>query len=294
MGIITQIVRNSHVDGPGLRTVVFMKGCPLKCSWCHNPETQDPRPELFFDIRRCINCGSCLAVCPDGAIVRDGDSRIDRMKCTNCMACANACPTNAMEQTGTEMSVEQITKIIEKDSILYKNSGGGTTFSGGEPLMQEAFLSEVLKRCKNNGIHTAVDTCGAVAWEKFDKVKADVDLFLYDIKHTSRKDVMGELVLENALKLAKSGERIWFRIPLVPDFTADDEEIAQIGSFIKTVDPAPECVCLLPFHRFPENKYQMLDRPADFTGVQEMTDQQIAKFQDILAIHSGQNVIIGG
>lgn len=293
-GIITQIVRNSDVDGPGLRTVVFLKGCPLRCGWCHNPETQAAGPEIFFDIRRCMDCGLCAEACHENAIVDKDKGRLDRKRCTLCMACVEACPTTALERTGTEVDASQLMKEIYKDSILYKNSGGGVTFSGGEPLMQCDFLLAMLRGCKEKGISTAVDTCGAMPWKKFEMIIRHADLFLYDIKHASRVDVLCELAMQNARRLSDYGSRLWLRIPIIPGFNADEQDINDIGAFIRSLKRPPERISLLPFHRFPENKYQMLGRSKEFTAAEELSDDEISHFQGLLSDSSGRQVAIGG
>lgn len=292
-GIVTQIVRNSHVDGPGLRTVVFLKGCPLRCSWCHNPETQESNPEIFFDKRRCIECGSCIVACKDNAIIGAKKGRIDRKLCTVCMACVKDCSTLALEAVSSYFTVEKLLYEIKKDELLYKNSGGGVTFSGGEPLQQIDFLTKVLKTCKQENFHTTIDTCGAVPWKYFQTILPYVDLFLYDIKHTSNKNVLCNLVLENARQLSKMDGKIWFRIPLVPKFNATKEEVANIGNFIKSCGKVQQ-VNLLPFHNFPENKYEMLGRRWEYSNDDELSDNKIEEFRDILSKTSGYKVIVGG
>lgn len=209
------------------------------------------------------------------------------------MKCAGECPTTALEQTGVLMEARDLMVQVKKDAVLHRNSGGGVTFSGGEPLQQPEFLLELLAACKREGLHTAIDTCGAVPWEVIERTIPFTDLFLYDIKHTSRKDVASGQVLENAGKLADMGSKIWFRVPLIPDFNASPDEIEKIGAFIKSLRPV-ERINLLPFHRFPENKYQMLGLNWKFADVEELKSEEVAKFRDILSDVSGHAVIIGG
>jgi pyruvate formate lyase activating enzyme len=181
-GIITDIQRFSVHDGPGIRTLVFLKGCPLSCPWCCNPETQREEPELLFYEFKCISCGKCVAICPESAIGRPGEPRIDRERCTMCGACARVCPSGALKIRGDVMSVDEVYEVIAKDRIFYDKSGGGVTFSGGEPLVQHEFLLAMLEKLRSERIHTAVETSGYAGWDVLDGVREKVDLFLYDLK----------------------------------------------------------------------------------------------------------------
>jgi pyruvate formate lyase activating enzyme len=206
------------VDGPGIRTTVFLKGCPLKCKWCHSPHSISIKPQLAFFANRCIACGACVNVCPQGAqIVSVTERRVLWEKCDNCGKCAEACPSKALEMVGEWFTVEQIINIVERDLVYYKNSGGGVTFSGGEPTAQPEFLASCLQKCKDLGIHTALDTCGFAKWSVFEKILPHVDLFLYDIKHMDNgkhaqfTGVGNELILENLKKISQRGKPVWVR-----------------------------------------------------------------------------------
>ena len=244
---IFDIERNSFVDGPGIRTTVFFKGCNLKCAWCHNPESQDFKPQMMFYQDKCKGCGKCKEICPTP----------DR--CTLCRKCTLYCPVDARKVCGKEFS-----EII-KDKSYYENSGGGVTFSGGECMLQIDFLCEILKKCKENGLHTAVDTAGHVPFDSFEKIFPYTDLFLYDIKifdrekHKKYVGAHNDLILENLKKLFKANAKIWIRIPIIPTVNDSIEEMKKIKDFLKTTG-MPEKIELLPYHAMGENKYFALGK----------------------------------
>ena len=249
--ILFDIERNSYVDGPGIRTTVFFKGCNLKCAWCHNPESQSFKPQMLFYRDKCTGCGKCKAVCPTPE------------NCTLCGKCALYCPADARKICGKEYTVEEVLKEVLKDKAYYENSGGGVTFSGGECMLQVDFLLELLKICKENGIHTAVDTAGHIPFESFEKILPYTDLFLYDIKifdpdkHKKYTGVSNELILENLKKLSEAGGKIWIRIPIIPDVNDSMEEMQKIKELL-AVCGQPEKVELLPYHAMGEHKYRAI------------------------------------
>lgn len=254
------IQRASMVDGPGLRTTVFFKGCNLRCAWCHNPESQSGRRELMIHRNRCSGCGTCARVCPHGLAA-----------CDLCGKCADYCPHGARELVGREMSAEEICGIIEKDRAYYENSGGGATFSGGECLLQADALVPLLRLCREGGIHTAVDTAGAVPWETFEKVDPWTDLYLYDLKcaderlHLQYTGVSNRLPLENLRRLAaKDPDRITVRIPVIPEVNGNDAEMRAMAEILRGA--GIRSVELLPYHKMGNHKYEALQRPyRDFT-----------------------------
>ena len=264
-GLLMDVKRMAVHDGPGLRTTLFLKGCPLSCIWCHNPEGQHFQPELAFFEDKCIGCGQCRAICPNGAQSRE--------RCTACGQCASACTSGARKLYGREVSVEEALRIALEDKIFYGNTGG-VTISGGEPLMQADFAAALLKELSARNIHTAIDTCGHAPWNSFEQTLPFCRLYLFDVKHMNsekHRQATGqgnELILENLRRLSLSGARIQIRIPLIPDFNDDDENILAAGEFLRQI--RPEKIKLLPYHDMAHVKYRALGmkdtlpvRPAD-------------------------------
>lgn len=252
---IFDIERNSFVDGPGIRTTVFFKGCNLKCAWCHNPESQDFKPQMMFYKDKCKGCGKCKSVCPS----------LDN--CTLCGKCTFYCPVDARKVCGNKYTVDEVLAEIIKDKSYYENSGGGVTFSGGECMLQIDFLVEILKKCKENGIHTAVDTAGHIPFESFEKVMPYTDLFLYDIKlldnekHITYVGASNIRILENYKRLSQKGATIWIRIPVVPGVNDNETEAQNIRSFLEE-NGVPDKIELLPYHAMGENKYSAIGKEA--------------------------------
>ncbi len=266
-GIVFDIKQFSLHDGPGIRTTVFLKGCPLSCWWCHNPEGQAQQPELILRPERCIGCGACVEACESGAIILDEDSvSTDRERCTMCGVCAEVCYAEAREIVGREMSVAEVMDEIERDAPFYDQSGGGVTFSGGEPLVQPTFLQELLRACQEKGLHTVLDTCGFAPWHVLETVREDVDLFLYDLKlmddtrHQSFTSVSNGPVLENLQRLSGHGHRIIMRVPIIPGINDDEETLRRLGAFAARL-PSLEYVELLAYHRIGRDKYHRLGKP---------------------------------
>jgi pyruvate formate lyase activating enzyme len=258
---IFDIERNSFVDGPGIRTTVFFKGCNLRCAWCHNPESQSAKPQMMFYKNKCTGCGKCREKCPNSM-----------EKCDLCGRCSLFCPHDAREICGKEYTVDEVLKEILKDKTFYDNSGGGVTFSGGECMLQIDFLAELLKRCKENGIHTAVDTAGHVAFECFERILPYTDLFLYDIKcydsekHKKYTGVSNELLFSNLKKLLQTDKTIWVRIPVIPTVNDTEEEMLTIKTFLSSCG-IPEKVELLPYHAMGEHKYAAIGKEAQIFSV---------------------------
>ncbi len=270
-GCVFNIQHYSVHDGPGIRTIVFLKGCPLTCRWCSNPESQQLIAEVAYNSNKCIGveeCYRCGAVCPTQAIQKTtgGKIAIDRQSCSSCYACVDACPSKALHLFGAPMGLAEILKIVEQDSAFYSRSGGGLTISGGEPLIQAEFVGELLREAKRRRINTAMETCGYGEWSKLDSVAPFLDTILFDIKtidpvkHEEFTGVSNELILENLLKLRQAFPKldIWVRTPLVPGFNDTEEEVGAILDFIRQIpDVHYE---LLPYHRMGQSKYQFLDR----------------------------------
>ena len=251
---IFDIERNSFVDGPGIRTTVFFKGCNLRCAWCHNPESQNPNVQMMFYADKCIGCGKCREKCPNALQV-----------CMLCGRCAVYCPHDAREICGKEYTAAEVLREILKDKTFYENSGGGVTFSGGECMLQIDFLEEILQECKINGIHTAVDTAGYVPYKRFERIIPYTDLFLYDVKcfdnekHRQYTGVGNELILENLKSLLATAKPIWVRIPIIPTVNDTEEEMKKIRSFFDSFG-FPEKIELLPYHAMGEHKYAALQK----------------------------------
>lgn len=265
-------------DGPGIRTTVFLKGCPLRCPWCHSPESQEFSTELNWMSIRCLgtdSCGKCLTACPNKAITRGPVTKtaageditypiIEACKCDNCGACAQVCKANALYLCGTDQSVDTVMRRIERDMPFFEESGGGVTVSGGECLCQPEFTTELLKRCKEKGIHTAVDTTGFVPWEAIESVLPYTDVFLYDLKnmdsslHQQVIGVPNEPILENAKRIAAAGGRLWIRIPVIPMFNDSKGHFDRYGAFLSEIKNAVDIVQLLPYHKMGVSKHDRL------------------------------------
>ncbi len=285
-GLIFSIQKFCIHDGPGVRTTVYMKGCSLRCKWCSNPESMSPCPEIMLFDMRCIKCESCIEACPKGAIsFVDGLRTINWASCDECLKCAEACPTKAIEQTGTYISQENLLFEIEKDRIFYEESGGGVTFSGGEPLVQWKFILAVLKRCKERNIHTALDTTGNINGDIFEKVIKNVDLVLYDVKHldTERhKEMTGignRLIVENLKNLKKMNQKakVWLRIPIVPGYNDTQEFIRKLGDL--AVDIRADKISLMPYHNLGEQKYERLGRIYPLKEVSFLQKEDVEKYK---------------
>lgn len=264
-GTIFNIQPFSIYDGPGIRTTVFFKGCNLRCAWCHNPESWLLKPQLEFLEEKCIGCGACFKACPQKAhLVTPEGHIIDRSKCINCGLCAQTCYAGALTMAGRKADAAEIFGRILEDAPYFKNSGGGVTFSGGECMMQIDFLCELLKMCKEAGIHTAVDTAGHFPFSSFERILPYTDLFLYDIKafdpetHRQLTGVSNELILENLRLLCQNGANVFVRIPCIPD--ANWKDMEQIAEYLK--DIPVQKVELLAYHRLGEGKRKSLGMDA--------------------------------
>ncbi len=266
-GTIFDIMRYAIHDGPGVRTTVFLKGCSLRCWWCHNPEGISSTNDLAYFDYKCICCKTCANVCPTRAITFEEDKhKINRAACTMCGACAEACPTGALRIIGLEINVKELMKEIEKDTILYDSSDGGVTFSGGEPLFQPLFLKETLKECKNRKIHVALDTSGYASPEIFESVAGNVDVFLYDLKllddieHQKYTGVSNRLILGNLKALVEEGrgKDVIIRVPVIPNITDTSKNVRKLVEFVQQLKGVEE-VDLLPFHDVSE-KYMRIGK----------------------------------
>ena len=290
-GMVYNIQRYSIHDGPGIRTTVFLKGCPLRCFWCQNPESQKREPELFVNEERCVSCGACIPGCPTKANFYNENNlvKVDRNKCMCCGKCSEVCPQEARSVMGKLMSVEEVLSVVRKDKNFYKTSGGGVTVSGGDPVAQPEFAAEILKKCREEGIHTTIETCAFANWNIFEKIIENTDLVYMDIKcidpelHKRCTGVSNELILENAKKIAALGKKMLIRTPVIPGFNDSKEELEKIADFVKH-ELNQEKMELLKYNKLCLSKYVRLDR--NFEGNTEASDEelesQIVEFRNIV------------
>jgi len=287
-GTVFNIQRYSIHDGPGIRTTVFLKGCPLDCWWCQNPESQLSGQEMIFWGDRCIGCEACSTICPSDAIqIKNGIPVTEKEKCILCEKCIEKCPALAREMIGKKLTTEEVIKEIEKDLVFYKESGGGVTFSGGEPLGQSEFLEGLLSGCRKKKIHTAVDTSGYISWEILNKISPKVDLFLYDLKlmdnerHKKYTGVSNEIVLKNLEKLSSVHNNIFVRFPVIPGINDDYQNIKETGEFLSSLKIAQ--VSLLPYHYIGIDKYRRLGMTYRLAGIQFPSEERLSEISVILS-----------
>ena len=297
---IFDIKRYAINDGPGIRIVIFLKGCNLNCAWCHNPESISTETERMYAPSKCIQCGTCVMACPEKAITLTADGIItDTERCNMTGRCAEVCPTKAIEISGKPMSVSEIMNEIEKERVFFDQSGGGVTFSGGEPLLQSRFLIELLDECGKRGIHRAVDTAGLVNTEIILEVARRTDLFLYDLKmmdsekHRKWVGVPNEKILENLKLLAETGVKIIIRIPLIGGVNDDAENMEATARFVASLSGEKKEVNLLPYHKIAQIKYQKLGRPDEFPLLEEPTKEAQTRAVSIFK-QLGLEASIGG
>jgi pyruvate formate lyase activating enzyme len=299
-GTIFDIRKYSVHDGPGIRTTVFLKGCPLDCWWCHNPESQSLKPEPMLRPNLCIGCDACIAACAEGAIARDSDGQLtwDREGCVSCGECAETCVAGAREMAGRSYDTAEVLAELERDRLFYEESGGGVTFSGGEPLLQWRFLGELLRACRRMELHTAVDTSGFASREVFEGLLPDIDLVLYDLKHTDAEQhrkytgVALEPILRNLRLLAERGVPVWLRVPLVPGINDDEANLRRLGELARGM-PNIRQVNLLPYHHTAEGKYEHLGRTYRLPDTPSPTDLEMQRHAELLREY-GLEVKIGG
>lgn len=297
IGRVFNIMRFSLHDGPGIRTTVFLKGCPLQCSWCHNPESQSAAPEVMYASGRCVHCGDCVEHCPHGALSWRGRPVREAGKCRSCGTCVDACPSGARHLAGQSMSVNQLVDVIRRDAVFFEESGGGVTFSGGEPFMQPEFLKAIIAACKQHGMHVAVDTCGFVPTGTLLDTGDAVDLFLYDIKavndsrHRQITGVSNQLILANLECLVQHGAAIILRMPVIPGLNDDPENIDHALCLMSKLKLRK--LDLLPYHEIGTDKYSRLGRNYELAG---LASPSAARMEQIAGrfMQEGFEVRIGG
>lgn len=295
--IVTEIERSAIHDGPGLRTVVFLQGCPMRCFWCCNPETQPIRPVMLHDRKKCVGCGACVPVCPRGAIsLEGGKAQVDRTLCQGCGSCVEVCPVAANAISGKEMYLTDVLDVVSRDKAYYDSTGGGLTLSGGEPLLQPAAV-ELLRMAKEKGISTWVETTAFVPWEILEKAAVYVDGFYVDYKHCDaaalRKATGGELPIieENIRWLVELGANVTLRTPVIPGFNEERDVLKGCFAFSKCLGLGKHV--LLPYHSLGRGKYEKLDLNYAMDGVPNMLPEALA---DAAALGEamGLRIQIGG
>lgn len=297
-GMIFNIQRFSVHDGPGIRTVVFLKGCHMNCPWCSNPESLRLEQEIMYYPANCIDCNKCLDVCPAGAIDFSVPSRVNRGKCNICGKCAGVCYANALVMAGQEKTVEEILEILKKDNIFYRNSGGGITISGGEPFVQYEFLEQLLKGCKANGWHNTIETTGHTTTKILKLILPLLDLVLMDVKHMNDEKhkehvgVSNKNLLDNARVIAESGVSLIIRVPVIPGFNDDLMNINATAGFAVSLSNVKD-LHLLPYHRLGQEKYGYLYREYQYEGLVPPARNDIEELKTIVETY-GLCCSVGG
>lgn len=296
-GKIFDIKKLAIHDGEGIRTTVFFKGCPLACIWCHNPESLSRKTEIEYIERKCLNCGFCTSVCPNGAHCIDGEHhKYLREKCTTCGKCISACLGEALSLCGEEMTVDEVFDAVMEDVAFYESSGGGVTLSGGECLLQADFCAELMKKLKGRGINCNVDTCGYVDKSAIDKVAPYTDVFLYDIKHSDSAlhekctGVPNERIIENLRYIASLGKVIEARIPLIPNINDDDATVEKIGELLSGIETLKK-VKLLSYNNLAGSKYENIGKKNTMPEGEPQSRERMQEIKHILE-KFGLNVVL--
>ncbi len=294
-GLIFDIQKFCINDGPGIRTTVFFKGCNLKCNWCHNPESHLRKPELFYDAEKCVICGRCGVLCPQSAHLFGDGHEINRDACILCGLCADGCTCEALEIAGKEMDAKEIIAEVLKDKVFYKNSGGGMTLSGGEPLMQFDFVYELLKLAKQNDIHTCIETCGYAKTEDMLRIAEFTDIFLYDWKitdenlHEKYTGVKNGIILENLRKIDEMGSKIILRCPIIPGVNDTDGHFNGIADIVNSLKGIL-AVEIEPYHSLGNSKYAKLGKAEKQSSFEEPCKHQVENW--IRQIQNRTEVIV--
>ena len=301
-GLLLDVDKFASHDGPGIRTAVFLKGCPLACVWCHSPESQLNHPDILYQVQRCTGCWLCLEVCPEGALTsgRHGGQEaavLDRSRCTACGKCVEVCYPGALRLAGTPITVGELALEVERDLPYFRSSGGRVTLSGGEPARQPKFSYNFLLACKERGIHTAMETTGYARWEAMAELASVADLLLYDLKfidsasHRRHAGVPNDLILRNLEQLAASGHEIQIRVPCIPGINDGKEQIRSIARFGAGI--GVDRIVLLPYNGAAGAKYEWIGRSYSLRAKETQTGEHMASLAD-LCRREGLQVQVGG
>ncbi|MBR3396480.1 MAG: glycyl-radical enzyme activating protein [Lachnospiraceae bacterium] len=283
--LVTNIQGYSIHDGPGIRTVVFLKGCPLRCKWCANPENLEGKLQVGWISKLCTGCGRCAKTCRFNAIIPGDGQRINREACTRCGECVDTCFYKALVRYGEEMTAEEVFAKVRRDKMFYDTSGGGVTVSGGEPLVHPEFVTELFTYCRGEQIHTCIETCGCVPQKAFEIAAPVTDLFYFDLKiadpeiHRQYTGTDNEQILSNARYLAGTGANILFRQPLIPGINDTDANIEGVSAFIRSLGRSDLALQLMPYHRMGLSKYAALDKPYELEEIQIMKPEEIEEIR---------------
>ena len=297
--IVLNISRMTTHNGPGIRTLILFKGCPLRCLWCSTPESQISKPEIAVFPGKCIQCGKCVPVCPVNAVsLLNNVLSINRSICNSCGECARICYSEAIKLLGSSMAVADLLQEVKKDAVIYKHSGGGVTLSGGEPLLEPDFTGELIKAFKEEGISVGIDTCGHVPWASIERMLANIDFFLWDIKHMNPEKhaeftgVSNKLILSNARAISRKNIPLYIRVPVIPGYNDSEENIRDTSEFARSLSSLVE-VSLLPLHHLGQVRYESLNRVYPIAHVPLISDGVIENLKQVVESYQLKCNIVG-